>query len=470
MGKMLFLFLFILGITPSFGQDISGGNAALSLEDCIHLALKNRVEMRIASKDIENSKEQIKEAKSYYYPRLNLNAGYTHFNKPITFDVDVDISKAARPYNDAIRYIDSIYGTTFDFMPNALHQEFTVGKTDWAALSLNLTQPLYTFGRIEEAVKQARLANSIANNQKDRKRMEIVTEVKKAYYQYLFIREMAGILADGEVKAGVVSKMVKIAYETSTPDKEDKGTTRVDYLQSRNFHSEIKSKQIETNNALNTAEIALKYALGINADSGLSLKEVSLDSIPITPFDSKGVGEAVLERNSDLKTLKLGVQLYDSRRRAAKDEYFPKIGVQGQYIGPEDRFGIKNSWFVGVGLDMTLFDGFLTKTKVAQSRIQFEKVKDQQVALEQAISAQTSGLQKTLIGLVEKIKVLQPAMKETQERINLASEGYSAGLIEYEKVLYAQKTELEMRAAYLQSLFLYHTIKCDLEFLSGNID
>ena len=182
------------------------------------------------------------------------------------------------------------------------------------------------------------------------------------------------------------------------------------------------------------------------------------------------MGEAALEGNSDLKTLKLGVQLYDSRRRAAKDEYFPKIGVQGQYIGPEDRFGIKNSSFVGVGLDMTLFDGFSTKARVSQSKIQLEKVKDQERLLEQAILAQTSGFQKTLIGLVDKMKVLQPAMKETQERINLASEGYSAGLIEYEKVLYAQKTELEMRAAYLQSLFLYHTMKCDLEFLSGSIN
>jgi outer membrane protein TolC len=90
--------------------------------------------------------------------------------------------------------------------------------------------------------------------------------------------------------------------------------------------------------------------------------------------------------------------------------------------------------------------------------------------LEQAISDQTSGLQKTLIGLTDKIKILKPAIKGTQERITLASEGYSAGLIEYEEVLYAQKTELEMRAAYLQSLFLYHTMKCDLEFLSGSIN
>lgn len=469
MRKMFILFLLLAGGTPSFGQDTSGSSATLSLEDCIHLALKNRVELRIASKDIENSKEQIKEAKSYYLPRLNLNAGYTHFNEPIEIDTNLDISAVASKYNSAVAFLTGQFGFPLQPIPNALHEEFKIGKTNWTALSVNLTQPVYTFGRIEEAVKQAKTGRSIAENQKDRKRMEIITEVKKAYYQYLFLREVGKVLSDADATAGIVTRMVKIAYETSSPDKDEKGTTRVDYLQARNFHSEIKAKLVETNSALDSAEVALKYALGVNIDSGLSLKEASLDSLPTTFLDSRGI-ETALEKNADLKTVKLGVQLYDSKRRAAKNEYFPKIGIQGQYIGPEDRFGIKNSWFIGIGLEMTLFDGFLTKAKVAQSRIQFEKVKDQQVTLEQAISAQTSGLQKALARLEEKIKILKPTLEEARERVDLASDGFSAGLIEYEKVLYAQKTELEMKAAYLQTLFLYHTMKSDLEFLSGSVN
>jgi len=108
MRRAFILILLIAGITPAFGQDLSGRDYGLNLEECIKLALKNRIELRIASKDIENSKEQIKEAKSFYYPRLNLNAGYTHFNKPLPIDVDIDIRSAAAPYNNAIGYINSI--------------------------------------------------------------------------------------------------------------------------------------------------------------------------------------------------------------------------------------------------------------------------------------------------------------------------------------------------------------------------
>ncbi|RPJ09992.1 MAG: hypothetical protein EHM36_03730, partial [Deltaproteobacteria bacterium] len=97
--------------------------------------------------------EQIKEAKSLYYPRLNLSAGYTHFNEPVTIDVDINISKVAGPFNLAIPQVVQ-FGIVLDPIPNALHQEFTLGETEWAALSLNLIQPLYTFGRIKEAVKQ----------------------------------------------------------------------------------------------------------------------------------------------------------------------------------------------------------------------------------------------------------------------------------------------------------------------------
>ncbi len=45
MRAIFILFFFIAGITPSLGQDIAGGSHALTLEDCIQLALKNRIEM-----------------------------------------------------------------------------------------------------------------------------------------------------------------------------------------------------------------------------------------------------------------------------------------------------------------------------------------------------------------------------------------------------------------------------------------
>jgi outer membrane protein TolC len=57
-----------------------------------------------------------------------------------------------------------------------------------------------------------------------------------------------------------------------------------------------------------------------------------------------------------------------------------------------------------------------------------------------------------LVELRERIQILQAAIKETQERTSLASDGYAAGITEYEELLLGQKAELEAKSIYLQTL------------------
>jgi len=461
--KKLFIFIPIISIffniAPILSQEKSP-NKALSLEDCIQMALKNRPEMEIATLDIQNAEQQIKEVNSNYFPRVNVNLGYTRFHKPLTFDVDLDVSAITEPANILLEQS----GIT---LPPVIHQNIEVGKKNWYSVTLDLNQPVYTFGRIKEGVKQARIGHSIAKTQKDKKQLEVITEVKKAYYQFLFIKELVRLLMEAEVKANVVAKMTKIDYETSIPDKEGKGTTRIDYLQARNFHSEIKVKLIDSDNNLELAELVLKRAIGLNTDLPLNLEEPPLESIQMTMFNLKEIKGIAQEKNIDLKNLNLGIRLYESKQKLAKKEYLPKIGIQGQYVWPEDRLGNPNVWYVGIALTMPLFDGFSTKAKVAQAEIQSQKVRSQKILLENALSIQIENLNKTLIGLMDKMKVLRAAVKEAQERTNLTADGYAAGITEYEKLLYAQKTEIEMKSAYLQNLYLYHITKSEIEFVLG---
>ncbi len=234
------------------------------------------------------------------------------------------------------------------FIPDALHEEFETGKTNWFAVTFDLTQPIYTFGRIEEGVQQARIGRSIAVTQKEKKRTEIAFEVKKGYYQFLAAREMVRLLTEAEVSTDVVAKMVKIAYETAVPEeKEEKGTTRLDYLKARNFHSEVKAKLSETEKNFKLAELALRMAMGLYTDASLRVAEVSLEALPMNIWRIEELKGRTLEKNIDLKTVDLGVKFLDSKQKSASKEYFPKIGLYGNYLGPDDRFGNPNMWFAG---------------------------------------------------------------------------------------------------------------------------
>lgn len=410
--------------------------------------------------DILQAEYQVKEAQSYYYPRVNLTAGYTRFSSPLTFDEIVDVSAITGPANEFLQ-------TVGVELPLFIPQEFSVGNLNWYGVIVDLEQPLYTFGRIDEGVKQARIGRSIALNQREKKRAEVIAEVRKGYYQYQFSNKLLQLVKEAEIGAEIVTKMVKIAYETSVPEKEEKGTTRLDYLKARNFQSEVKAKLSETQKNWKLAELGLKMAMGLDMASPLPLEELSVESLPKGAEPSIDLRQHLLAKNHDLKNMELGVQFYDSKRKLAQKEFFPKLGIQGQYIGPEDRWGTRNYWYAGIGLTLPIFDGFLTRAKAGQAEAQFQKVKGQKGVLESALSVKMEYLQTTLNELNERSRILEAAVREARERMQLAADGYSTGITEYEDLLLSQKAELEMKSGYLQTLFHFHMTQCEIEFLLG---
>ena len=262
--------------------------------------------------------------------------------------------------------------------------------------------------------------------------------------------------------------MVKIVYETAVPgEKQEKGATRLDYLKATNFLSEVKARLSEADKNYRLAGLALRMAMGLYQDSPRVTPGGTLEALPMNTW---GIGELkgrIPGENIDLKTAELGVQFLDSRQKAASKEYFPKIGLFGNYIGPEDRFGNKNVWSGGVGLTLPVFDGFLVKAKVGQARAQWEKAKGQKALLESALSAQMDYLHTTLLELKDRASILEASIKEVKERVQLAADGYASGITEYEEVLLSQKSEIETRANYLHSLFQFQATRAEIEFVSG---
>ena len=448
----------ILILSSSLGL----GQERYQLDDCIKIALKNRVELNMADHDVSHAENLIKEAKSYYYPKLNLTTGYTHFRKPSTFDADVDITAIKKP----IQPLLSQFGIE---IPSIIPQEVEVGKKDWFSIGLDLNQPLYTFGRLKEGVTQAEIAHAIALVQKEKTKRSIIYEVKKSFYGLQYMRSLHQLIKDMEARSAVVEKLVEIAYQTETLEKNGKPTTRLDYLKAKNFRSEIQARLIETEKNLRASLSALKMAMGINSDRPLEIAEVPFERIPEIDLKNQldEIKKKALERNHDLKMTRLQVNLLESKKRASRLESLPFIALQGQYIGPEDRYGVSHFWYLGIGLKMPLFDGFLTKARVGQAESQFLKARTQRGLFEMSLPMKVEHLLLALEEFKREIEVLKEAVKDAKERTDLSADGFSIGSVEYDDLLLSQRTELELRSAYLRSLYEFHSTLAEIEYISG---
>ncbi len=445
-----------------FPSSLALGQEKYQLEDCIRIALKNRIELNMADFDVSHSENLIKEAKSYYYPRMNLTTGYTHFRKPSTFDADVDITAIKKP----IQPLLSQFGIE---IPSVIPQEVEVGKKDWFSVAVDFNQPLYTFGRLKEGLKQAEIAHSIALVQKEKTKKGIVFEVKRSFYTLQYMRQLHQLLKEMEARSGVVEKMVEIAFTTETLEKNGKPVTRLDYLKAKNFRSEIKARLVETEKNLKLSHSGLKMAMGLNGDLSFDIAEHPLEKLPEidAKIQSEEIKKKAIEKNPDLNAVRLQANLYESKKKASRLEYLPVVALQGQYIGPEDRYGVSHFWYMGVGLKIPIFDGFLTKAKIGQAETQFLKVRTQKELFERSLPIKLEHLLISLEEIKREVEVLKEAIKDAKERTELAADGFSIGSVEYDDVLLSQRTELELRTAYLGSLYGYHNTLAEIEYLSG---
>ena len=123
-------------------------------------------------------------------------------------------------------------------------------------------------------------------------------------------------------------QMVKIAYETAVPEKEGKGTTRVDYLKARNFLSEIKAKLGEMEKNLKLAELGLKMAMGLDPGASLVLANIPLEGLPRPSWNLEEMKERVLAKNVDLLISDVNAE----NIRARIPEWFRKSGLGQTFV------------------------------------------------------------------------------------------------------------------------------------------
>ena len=87
-----------IGSSLVFSQEASP-EKTWTLDECIQTALKNRPELEFSNLDIAYAEQQIKEAQSYYYPRVNLIGGYTRFSEPFRIKATIDVRALTEPVN-----------------------------------------------------------------------------------------------------------------------------------------------------------------------------------------------------------------------------------------------------------------------------------------------------------------------------------------------------------------------------------
>lgn len=432
----------------------------LSLEDCIAIAKQNSKQKQIAESKLEVSKSHLKQAESVRWPSLDLTSRALIQDEPQNFIFP---------------------SSTFIVPPISLPQftipsfPFTIPAQDIKLLDnkiiltdLTLTYPLFTGGKISSIIDQVEQSILLAKNNVELTENELAYNVKKTYYALILTEQLLQIGTDAFNRFEATYHLTESLYQTGS------GTVnKIDYLKNkmslesfRGIVSELKSKN-------KIAKSGLKYYLGIDLNTDLTIKDSSLEFAYSIPEENETLG-TLLSTNLYLNSLDIASNIYEAKIDEAQSDYYPSFALFGNYENLINSYDAgwatpqnKNVWSVGLGLKFSLFNGFRTAGKVEENEAELKGIKFQKTFVEQGLSMKLNEILTELKKSEEKIKSSKEAMIAASENRDLNLRAYQNEIGEVADFIEAQIMEAFMMAQYQLSLYEQVELKANLEFLLG---
>lgn len=466
----------------------------LTLEQCLEMALHKNHRRAVSQFGVAIAEAQHRQALAGYWPQIAGKVGYERLSDPINFlfpssTFQIPAQSVSVPGGTAIVSVPAnAFGPGFPptnlQMPVAFPgqtvstqaQTFAVPQQNVKVLDQNLatgkvesTWLLYDGGMRRGFREQSGGMVAMMQEEARRTDLEVADSVRRMYWGAVLARQLHQLGADTLARMEATEQLTETMYKGGSGR-----VTKADYLENEVMTETIRAMvaQLEKNEAM--AEAALANTMGEDWKQSV---HPAAEEIPFEPYLG-GVDELVgssYRFSPDWNKLEAGLRAADGGLATAKSGYFPKLALTGElhrgWNGGFDQ-GLATGqnlrgWTAGIGLEIPIFEGFLTRNKVLEARARLDQAKQTEFLLRDGIALQ---IKDCLLGLDAAVKTNQAtmrAMKAAQDDRELNTRAYQNELVETEKVIRAQLMEALMTAQHYKSRYDYITILSQLNVVVG---
>ncbi|MRR06459.1 MAG: TolC family protein [Deltaproteobacteria bacterium] len=437
----------------------------LTLQNCIDLALRNNHARAASRYGIEIAEAQHRQALSAYWPQVGVKATYSILDEDPNFIFpgrDISLPPGVTiPINTPYGPIE------MSSLPVPEQNVKLMDRQNFVA-SLNATLPLYTGGKISSIVRQSEQGLRAAQEESRRTDLQVIYDTTRYYYGTVLGKELLEIGRETLARMEVTLELTENLYT--------KGSGRVkktDYLRNKTVVEWLRSavSSLDANEKL--AKAALTNSMALPWDTPI---EVAAEDLPFTPVQSD-LHDLISETyrfNPDWARMEAGLIAADAKVSEAQSGHMPKVGLFGNLTRIENSYeeGIvtpnnKNSWSIGIGLEIPLFDGLRTTHEVREAKARLAKLKEQQVLLREGIALQAKHLFIQLIKSQDQQTSTGAAAVSAEENRSLNERAYQEELVETKDVIEAQLIESLMKAQHLKTLYDHLEARANLDFVVG---
>lgn len=470
----------VLALSCGLGAEAKGSKTKIMTDPSItQKAIEAQMDQTVANKDVnfnnmllqKNLASSITEAAAPEAAAMDIDlkgavTTAIQNNRDITIaelkrrEAEADVSAVAAKKNPSVSYSwqrnqyptqrGPVTQTTMDGNKVVTTVVGTQSSNHGYSQGINVSWPIWTFGKVEGAIDAARYQKNIADLNVYKTEADTKLAAVQAYYQYLEAIKLA------EVQAQSVTDYA--SHLNNVQQQFDAGiVAKLDVLSSNVSLANAKQKSIAADNTRDVAEANLNNIMRVPMNTTLN----PLDkNFPEPEFDLT-MEQAILMAQKyrwELVEADYGVKAAEASLRSAKAGYLPTVSVTAVD---------KDDWAVQGGLSWSLWDGGATQASVKKADAAVKTAQETLLQAREKIELEVRQDYLNVLSYKEQIRAAEASVAQAEEAYKIATVRYSSGVGINLDVLDAELALNTARTNYITALYNYNIGLATLEHAMG---
>lgn len=440
--KIISLAIILLSGQLLFAQESK--TIALSLQECVQMAVKKNINVKTARIDKEKSDYKTQETRAALLPKINFNGSFTdNLLLPTTVLPGEFVNKP---------------GTNIAVQMGVQYSSNAV---------LNISQVLYNQTALT-ALKLSKQSSKLSDLTVEKASEDIAFEVAKLYALTQTTAEQRKLIDENIARTERLRDITKITIENGIGKQVDLDRVNVNL---ENLYTQQSNTQSTQEQQLNM----IKYMLDLPLEQNIVLTDTAgmqlLKNTPVLLSDfSNHVNIRLLESQKELNVL---------NQKIIKDGYLPTLSLSGQaaYQGMQNNFSnyFKNDskWYpmgnFAVTLAVPVFDGFEKRAKARQAALETKKTQETLASTKESFSMNYKNALNNYLNS-------QNTVRRQKQNLELAEKVYKETALKYREGLAAMSSLLQdemslssAQGSYLTALYNFKEAELKIMSLNGEI-
>ncbi len=453
----------------------------LTLDDALRVALSENVAVKVADKEIQRTEYAKKGTYASLFPQINASGAYQRTIKKQVMYMDSDsgsddegggfgMLSSIAPYFLRINELSEKAGMDPVKLDSGESSSggggFAVGRWNTYNYGFSASMPLVN-AQLWESIKISGQGVDLAVEKARSSRLDMVTQVKQAYYAVLLAKEAFNVYKN------VYENAVENFGQTEKRYNAQKAS-ELEYTRAKSTVAAAIPNVYNAESSVILALWQLKAVMGIDLDRSIDVSG-SLEDFSKEMFrDINENGDPSLEYNTTMRQLAIQAEQLASTVRMQKAAYLPTLAANFSYsmIAMTNDFKFSEyQWspysYVGVSLSIPIFTGGKRVSDVRQAKVQATQLDLQRIETERQLKISIRQYLNTMETNMNSFNSATEAVALAQKAYDIAARSYKVGKSTITELNDAQLTLTQASLAQSQAIYNFVVAKSNLEKALG---